>query len=48
MKKAMRFAPDLEDALKRYAEREDIWREEALALILQDRLIGGGPPRSDG
>lgn len=39
---AMYFAPDIEEAIQRFAEQEGVSREEALAMILRDWLIGQG------
>ncbi|WP_119256272.1 hypothetical protein [Shinella zoogloeoides] len=38
----MKLAPEIEDALDRFALEQDITREEALAVIAQDWLIGAG------
>lgn len=38
----MKLAPDIEDALDRFALEQEITREEALAVIARDWLIGQG------
>lgn len=38
----MKFAPDIADAIDRFAKEEAINREEALAVIARDWLIGLG------
>lgn len=38
----MELAPDIQEALDRFALEQDITREEALALIARDWLIGHG------
>lgn len=38
---------DIEDALNRFALEQDITREEALAVIARDWLIGQGYLRAD-
>lgn len=43
----MELAPDIEDALDRFALEQDITREEALAVIARDWLIGQGYLRAD-
>ncbi|WP_411037518.1 hypothetical protein [Shinella sp. BYT-45] len=42
----MKLAPDIEDALDRFAEEQGIKREEALSVIARDWLIGLGYLRS--
>ena len=39
--------PDIEDALDRFALEQEITREEALAVIARDWLIGQGYLRAD-
>jgi hypothetical protein len=43
----MMFAPDIEDAIKRFAEEEGVSREEALAALVRDWLVGNGYLRAD-
>jgi len=43
----MKLAPEIEDALDRFALEQDITREEALAVIARDWLIGQGYLRAD-
>lgn len=43
----MELAPDIEDALDRFALEQDITREEALAVIARDWLIGQGYLRAE-
>ena len=43
----MLFAPDIEEAIQRFAKQEGVSREEALSLILRDWLIGQGYLRAD-
>lgn len=38
----MMFAPDIEDAFAVYAKEEGLSREEALARLVRDWLIGQG------
>ena len=38
----MKLQPDAQDALDRFALEQDITREEALAVIARDWLIGHG------
>lgn len=38
----MKLAPEIENALDRFALEQDITREEALAVIARDWLIGHG------
>jgi len=38
----MKLAPEIENALDRFALEQDITREEALAVIARDWLIGNG------
>ena len=38
----MDLAPDVQEALDRFALEQDITREEALAVIARDWLIGQG------
>jgi len=38
----MKLAPEIENALDRFALEQDITREEALAVIARDWLIGQG------
>ena len=44
----MELAPDIEDALDRFALEQNITREEALAVIARDWLIGQGYLRAEG
>lgn len=44
----MELAPDIEDALDRFALEQDITREEALAVIARDWLVGQGYLLIDG
>jgi len=43
----MRLALEVENALDRFALEQDITREEALAVIARDWLIGQGYLRAD-
>ncbi|WP_421579771.1 hypothetical protein [Shinella sp. M31] len=43
----MKFAPDVEDAIDRFAKEEAMDREEALAVIARDWLIGLGFLQAD-
>jgi len=43
----MKLAPEIENALDRFALEQDITREEALAVIARDWLIGQGYLRAD-
>ncbi|WP_421579390.1 hypothetical protein [Shinella sp. M31] len=43
----MKFAPDIADAIDRFAKEEAINREEALAVIARDWLIGLGFLQAD-
>lgn len=43
----MKLAPEIESALDRFALEQDITREEALAVIARDWLIGHGYLRAD-
>jgi hypothetical protein len=38
----MMFAPDVEEAIERFAKREELSREEALELLVRDWLNGHG------
>jgi len=38
----MLFAPDIEEAIQRFAKQEGVSREEALSMILRDWLVGLG------
>lgn len=38
----MTFAPDIEEAVEKFAAEEGIAREEALARLIRDWLIGHG------
>jgi hypothetical protein len=38
----MKFSPDVEEALRRFAEDEGLTREEALAGLIRDWLIENG------
>jgi len=38
----MMFAPDIEEAVQHFAEQEHVSREEALAMLVRDWLIGQG------
>ena len=38
----MKLAPDIEDAIKRFAEEEGLSRDEALAALVRDWLVGNG------
>lgn len=44
----MPLTPEVEEALDRFAREQNITREEALAVILRDWLIGHGylPPET--
>lgn len=44
----MKLAPEIENALDRFALEQDITREEALAVIARDWLIGHGYLRAEG
>lgn len=41
------LSPDIEDALDRFALEQAITREEALAIIARDWLIGNGYLRAE-
>nr|WP_314094217.1 hypothetical protein [uncultured Shinella sp.] len=43
----MKFAPDIVDAIDRFAKEEAMDREEALAVIARDWLIGLGFLQAD-
>lgn len=43
----MKLAPEIEDALDRFALEQEITREEALAVIARDWLIEQGYLRAD-
>lgn len=43
----MKLAPEIEDALDRFALEQDLTREEAFAVIAEDWLIGQGYLRAD-
>lgn len=38
----MTFAPDIEEAVEKFAADEGVSREEALARLIRDWLIGHG------
>lgn len=38
----MKFAPDIEEAVEKFAAEEGISRDEALARLIRDWLIGNG------
>ncbi|WP_411033666.1 hypothetical protein [Shinella sp. BYT-45] len=43
----MKLAPEIENALDRFAEEQGIKREEALSVITRDWLIGLGYLRAE-